>query len=120
MIGRFKDELEAKRVNEIFKALTKQVEADTSNGTLTVGSPTERYGKDMLDLLSRLNVSTIGSQELEQFAYDVTLNVEGNEIVLKTEEFDISAYLKVMFANGARIEVYSAHDHPDTGRGRGQ
>jgi len=39
---------------------------------------------------------------------------------LTTEEFDISAFLKVMFSEGARIEVYSAHNYPDTAYGRGQ
>jgi hypothetical protein len=40
--------------------------------------------------------------------------------VLTTEEYDISAFLKVMFLNGARIEVYSAHDYKDTAHGRGK
>jgi hypothetical protein len=74
----------------------------------------------MLDLLMRLNIGSIGPQELEQFAYEVYVKVEGSDVVLTTEELDISAFLKVMFHHGARIEVYSAHDHPGTGRGRGQ
>jgi hypothetical protein len=73
----------------------------------------------MLDLLGRLNVS-IGPQEVEQFAYEVGVEFKGNELVLTTEELDISAFLKVMFLKGARIEVYSAHDYPDTGHGRGR
>lgn len=119
MIGRFKNAAEATTAKEIIDALTNQVIKDQSNGTLIVGGRTDRYGKEMLDLLGRLNVSSFGPQELEQFAYDVSVNVEGNNLVLSTEEFDISAFLKVMFLKGARIEVYSAHDHPDTDHGRG-
>lgn len=119
MIGHFEDAAEATKAKEIIDALTNQVAEDQSNGTMIVGSPSDRYGKEMLDLLGRLNVS-IGPQEVEQFAYDVCVKVKGNDLVLTTEELDISAFLKVMFLKGARIEVYSAHDYPDTDHGRGR
>jgi hypothetical protein len=119
MIGHFESISEATKVKEIIDALTQQVADDQSKGTLSVGSPSERYGSEMLDLLVRLNVS-IGPQEVEQFAYDVSVTVKGKDIVLTTEEFDISAFLKVMFLNGARVEIYSAHDYPDTDYGRGR
>lgn len=119
MIGRFKSATEATGAKEIIDALTNQVARDQANGTLTLGGPSDRYGKEMLDLLGRLNVS-IGPQEVEQFAYEVSVEVEGNDLVLTTEEFDISAFLKVMFLKGARIEVYSAHDYPDAVQGKGR
>jgi hypothetical protein len=119
MIGHFADATEATKAMEIIDALTKQVAEDQDKGTLVIGNPSERYGDEMLDLLGRLNVGSIGSEELEQFAYDVTVKVEGNKIVVTTEETNIAAFLKVMLFRGARIEVYSAHDHPDTGHGRG-
>ncbi|MGE4482437.1 DUF6375 family protein [Acidocella sp.] len=119
MIGHFEDVTEAPRVKEIIDQLTNQVAQDQSNGTLTIGSPTDRYSTEMLDLLGRLNLS-IGPQEVEQFAYDVSVKVEGNNVVLTTEELDISAFLKVMFLKGARIEVYSAHDFPESAHGRGR
>lgn len=118
MIGHFQDASKATRAKEIIDALTEQVTKDQSNGTLTLGSPSDRYGTEMLNLLGRLNVS-IGPQEVEQFAYEASVRVEGNDIVLTTEELDISAFLKVMVLKGARIEVYSAHDFPGTAHGRG-
>jgi hypothetical protein len=120
MIGHFQDATEATKAKEIIDALTNQVAEDQTNGTLTLGSPSERYGSAMLDLLARLNVVSIGPQELEQFAYEVKVKLQGNDLILTTEEVDISAFLKVMFLKGARIEVYSAHDHPDTPHGRGR
>lgn len=119
MIGHFQNAAEATRAKEIIDALTNQVAEDQANGTLTLGNPAERYGSAMLDLLGRLNVS-IGPQEVEQFAYEVNVKLQGNDLILTTEELDISAFLKVMFLKGARIEVYSAHDYPDTGHGRGR
>ncbi|MBI2571105.1 MAG: hypothetical protein HYV63_29215 [Candidatus Schekmanbacteria bacterium] len=120
MIGHFKDATEATKAKEIIDALTKQVVEDQDKGALVLGSPSERYGNAMLDLLGKLNVASIGPRELEQFLYEVSVKVEASRIILTTEEIDISAFLKVMFDRGARIEVYSAHDYPDTEYGRGR
>lgn len=117
MIGHFENVAEATKAKEIIDALTRQVAEEQSNGTLTVGSPADRYSKDMRDLLLRLNVS-IGPQEVEQFAYEISVKVEGNDLVLTTDEDDISAFLKVMFWKGARIEVYSAHHQSNAAHGR--
>ena len=120
MIGHFEDATEATKAKEIIDALTKQVAEDQESGSLVVGSPSDRYGKEMLDLLGRLNIGSIGPGELEQFAYEVDVRVKGKNLVITTEELDIAAFLKVLFHRGARIEVYSAHDHPGTDYGRGK
>ena len=120
MIGHFEDAIEATKAKEIIDALTDQVARDQESGALVIGKPSGRYGKEMLDLLSKLNVASIGPAELEQFAYDVDVDVEGSDVVVTTEEIDVSAFLKVMFHCGARIEVYSAHYHPGTDYGRGK
>lgn len=121
MIGHFEDATEATKAKEIIDALTEQVAADQDKGEVVLGSPAERYGKGMLDLLGRLNIMSLGPWELEQFLYEVSVKIEGSRVILTTEEVDISAFLKVLFGQGARIEVYSAHNHPDSeyGRGRG-
>lgn len=120
MIGHFEDATEATKAKEIIDKLTKQVLEDQDKGALVLGSPSERYGDAMLDLLGRLNVASIGPRELEQFLYEVSVKVEGSKMILTTEEDDVSAFLKIMFHRGARIEVYSAHDYPDTEYGRGR
>ena len=120
MIGNFKDAAEASQAQEAIEALTEQVENERKDGMRVPGNSSERYGREMLDLLSRLGISSIGPQELEQFLYEFDLNVEGNSMVLTTEETEISAFLKVMIDRGARVEVYSAHDYPDTKHGRGR
>lgn len=119
MIGHFQDETEAAKSKEVLDAIGAQVAADEQSGTLVVGSPSERFGKDVLDLLMNLNIGSITPGELEQFAYDVDVRVDGSKIVLTTDELDVSAFMKVMVTRGARIEVYSAHSHKGTGYGRG-
>lgn len=120
MIGHFEDATDATKAKEIIETLTHEVAEEQSAGTLNVGSPSDRYSDEMLDLLRRVNINTIGPRELEQFAYDFRVDINGNDLVLTTEEVDISAFLKVMFDKGARIEVYSAHDYPDATHGRGR
>lgn len=120
MIGHFVDATAALRAKEIIAALTTQVLEDEEKGTLVIGSPSDRFGEEMLHLLGSLNVNVLGPSELEQLAYDVNVEVEGDKIVVTTEELDIAAFLKILVQQGARIEVYSAHDYPGTGRGRGK
>jgi len=120
MIGHFQDATEAAKAKDIIDAIAQQVSSDEQSGDLVVGNLSNRFGKDMLDLLIRLNIGSIAPHELEQFAYDVNVDVRGNDVVVATDEIDISAFLKILFHRGARIEVYSAHDHPATGYGRGK
>jgi len=120
MIGHFKNAADATKSKEIIDKLTTQVRAEESNGTRIVGHPSERYDNAMLDLLAKLNIMSLGPSELEQFLYDVSVRTDNDKVIVTTEELDVSAFLKVLFNQGARIEVYSAHDHPKSEYGRGR
>lgn len=113
MIGRFKDADKAEEAKKILEQIEKQVSADILADEITVGSPSGRYTDGMMVLLSKLNVHSIGPTELEQFAYDVHVELEGETIAVRTDEVDMSAFLKVLIDKGARVEVYSAHDYPE-------
>lgn len=119
MIGEFKEIEKATDAMKAIEAITGQVDKDLETGQIEVSEHREKYSKEMLDLLSSLNVFTIGVDELQQFAYDIKVKRDGNQIVVTTDECDVSAFLKVMLDKGARVEVFSAHDYPDTEYGRG-
>lgn len=120
MIGRFKEVDDATKAKEIIDLITEQVRADEQAGLMMIGGEADRYTDGMLNLLRNANVYSIGPAELEQFAYDVRIKVKNNEVVLTTEEIEVSAFLKVLLDKGARVEVYSAHTYPGTGYGRGE
>ena len=120
MIGRFSDAGDAAKAKQVIDWLTEQVDADVNSQLMTIGNPAERYTNGMADLFRKVELYSIGPVELEQFAYDVTIEIEGNQIVVKTDEIDVSAFLKVLLDMGARVEVYSAHHYPGTGYGRGE
>ncbi len=46
--------------------------------------------------------------------------MEGDKIIVTTEEFEVSAFFKLMILKDAKVEIYSAHDYPDTEYGRGK
>lgn len=119
MIGRFKDAATAETVNDIIEKLTTALQAEEEAGRLTVGEPNDRYSDEVLQLLSDLGIHNVGPAELEQFLYDVSVRRDGDSILVTTDEIDVQALLNVLLAKGTHIEVYSAHEYPGTGHGRG-
>jgi len=113
MIGRFKETSDAKEAKEAIERIEKYISQTGDDHRHAT-----RYSEEMLDLLTELRVNSIQPAELEQFSFQPRLELKSNEIVLTTDEMDISAYLKVFVDKGARVEVYSAHDYNDTGFGR--
>jgi hypothetical protein len=73
-----------------------------------------------LDFLQEINCYGLSPSELEQFLYDISTKVEGNKIILTTDESEVSAFFKLMLEKGAKVEIYSAHDYPEAEYGRGK
>jgi hypothetical protein len=112
MIGQFKDVTDAAKAKEIIDWLTEQVSADVKAGELQVGASPDRLTSRMIDLFKRVEIYDLGPKEVEQFAYDVRVKLEGDKVVITTDESDVSAFLKVLLHKDARVEVFSAHAYP--------
>jgi hypothetical protein len=112
MIGRFRTAEGAAKAAQIIKLLTEKVSAENAAGRIDFGGIGQRLSDGMRDFLNKLKIHSIGPAELEQFAYDVTVKVEGNEIVIRTDESEVSAFLKVLLDQEAKVEIYSAHHYP--------
>jgi len=119
MIGQFKKEEDAAKTKEIIERLTEQVRADEKAGRLKLGG-TDRFTEEMLDLLGKLEAHNLGPSEVEQFAYDFGIKKEAKQLVITSEESDVSAFFKILIDNGAHVEIYSAHNEPETPYGRGK
>jgi hypothetical protein len=119
MIGRFKDAGDAARAKQVIDWIAEQVKADVEAGLMEVGDRSDRFTDGMFDLLTKVSLHTVGPGELEQLGCDFTVKVESNQVVVTTEESDVSTLLKMLIDNGARVEIYSAHEYPNTGYGRG-
>jgi hypothetical protein len=120
MIGRFKEARYAKEAKEIIDRLIEEVRADPEAYSWDAIPPDRRYSNPMHELLSASRIYNVGPTELEQLNYEVDVVVKGNEVVVTTDEIEVSAFLKILLDKGARVEVYSAHVYPDTEYGRGK
>ncbi len=120
IVGRFENAATAETVKGVIERLTEAVQAEVDAGRLAQGEPPDSYSDEMLKLFMDLKVYSLGPSQLEQFLYDIRVNRDGDSVVITTDEIDVEAFLKLMLAKGGRIEVYSAHDYPDTKYGRGK
>ena len=108
MIGRFKTIECANKAKQALDSLT-----DFMINQHDSDQPPTRFGDALGSLLEKEEVYSIGLRELVQFRYDVHVQQTKDHVVIKTDEADISAFLKVLIDKGARVEIYSLHDHPD-------
>lgn len=118
MIGYFADTATASAAKEAIDRFTEYVLRESEAGEIEIGRGTERFPKGLLDLMRELNIYDVAPAELEQFNYDVNVELQKEKVVVTTDESDVSAFLKVLIDRGARVEVYSAHFYPNTGFGR--
>ena len=115
MIGHFKSADDAKKTQNLIEQLTEGL-----RDKIDIGTYRDRFGDDVMDLLRETNCYNLSPSELEHFLYDSHTQVEGDKIVLTTDESEVSAFFKLMINNGAKVEIYSAHDYPDAEYGRGK
>jgi hypothetical protein len=120
MIGRFKEARDAEQAKEIIDRLIDQVSAEPDVYRWDAIPQERYYSNPMYELLSASKIYNVGPAELEQLTYDVNVIVQGSEVVVTTDEIEVSAFLKILIDKGARVEVYSAHDYPNTDHGRGK
>ena len=119
MIGKFDDNRDAAQAFAALQRIIGQASDEVESGRLEVGNPPDHYTSEMMKLLEDLRFYSLHPAEFEQFVYDVGIDLEGDNIVIRTDEADVSAFLKVLVGKGARVEVYSAHDHAEPGLRRG-
>lgn len=113
LIGKFKQARDAENVECFLKELSDQAAKDEAYSISHSSPEYQRFSEEMLSLLRAHNLHTLSPAELEQFASDHNLDREGERITVRTDEVDVSAFIKVFLDAGARVEVYSAHFHPE-------
>lgn len=120
MIGKFEKAEDAQRVVEKLNTLRESVMADDADKEEPEVFGAERFSDRMLDALRQTGFYSLRPSELEQFLLEIDWSPEDNKVVVKTEETDVSALLKVLVDEGAMVEVFSAHVHKGSGFGRGE
>lgn len=117
MVGQFKSIESAEKAKELIDnlkdGLYDKIDVDVEN-RLT------RFPDEVMELLRGLDFYDLRPSELGQFLYDNSVEIEGDKIIFKTEESDVSAFLKILVHKGAKVQVYTAHEYPDEEYGRGK
>lgn len=108
MIGRFKDAVSAENAKEAIDQITEFM----TSGRAEQSSP-GRYPDGLIDLLQKVGFHSVAPGELEQFTMGISSEQKDEQVVITTDEPDVSAFLKLMVDKGARVEAFSAHFHPD-------
>ncbi len=113
LIGKFKQARDAENVESLLLKLRDQAVEDYTYTSSHLPPADQRFSDAMMSLLRANELNTLSPADLEQFAFDHNLDREGERITIKTDEADVSAFIKVFVEEGARVEVYSAHDYPE-------
>lgn len=112
LIGRFKHAQDAERVEKDIKRLSAQVSKENIQLVSFADPEDQRFSEEMLSLLRRLNINSLGPTDLDQLISDHNLERAGDRITLTTDEAEVSAFVKLFIDAGARVEVFSGHDYP--------
>ena len=115
MIGHFKSSKDAEQTHKVIEKLS-----DELSGKIDIGTNRERFGDDVMKILREIECYILSPTDLEDFLYDIRTRVEGDKIILTTDEIDVSAFFKLMIDKGAKVEMFSAHDYPNEKYGRGK
>ncbi len=113
MIGEFKEIKEARKAKKAIEKIVKQVMKEDGENLYNWEEPATEYSEEMSALLSSLQLYSVSPTDLRQFAYDFNFDLEGNKVVISTDEYDVQAFMKVLLNHGAKIEVFSRHDYPE-------
>lgn len=119
MIGKFKTEEDAQHTKDAIYQFIELIRQASESDEIVIGENNGDFPEKVLEFASaNSGFRSLNPHELEQFLYEMNIEKRGDAINITTDEYDISALIKIMFQKGARVEVYSAHDYPKTGLGR--
>lgn len=72
----------------------------------------DRFDPKVMDFLSKQNMYCLTPQQLGHLLYDYSIDRDGNDIKIYSDD-DIHGFISLLIHKGAKVEVFSAHDHPE-------
>lgn len=112
MVGYFNDAEKAAASKRDIDRLIDQVRIEIDEDRMQLGWDQDRRFTDEIRLLLReLELDLLGPSDIENFAYDVSIDLADTRVELSTDEIDVAGFMKVMIHHGAKVEVYSGHEH---------
>ncbi len=113
LIGRFANTHTAQAVAEKMSRLTDAASATWPDDPWE--RPDERLDAALRDVLYELELYDLARSDVDNFAYEHSIDVDGDRVRIATDEGEIQGFLKVFINAGAKVEVYSGHNWNDDG-----
>lgn len=113
MIGHFKEVRDAAEVIALLEKLEDMIQGDRDSYEFDPEPKNRRYNQEMLELLLDLNFFP-SPADLTQLLLDIDVRRDKKTITVTTDEIDVSLFMKALIHKGARVEIYSRHNYPDT------
>lgn len=117
VIGKFESDAKAQQALDLLNEATAVARAEETAGRIKLGEPMRQIPDAILDLARHKNLS-LGYNDPQELVYDYRVLRDGDKVVIRTEEDGINAFIKVLLHFSGKIEVYSAHDFPESPYGR--
>ncbi len=114
MIGEFKTEKDAERVYELINTISENASSDSAAGIVDNWAQNEQFSEETEKRLRELDLHYISPSDIADFAFlDTSIERKGKELRFRTDDVEIGGFIKLMVNSGAKVQVYSAHEHPD-------
>ncbi len=107
IVGKFKDVTDAEEFESLIDSL-KDFLLEESNFDID----SDRFSSEVLDYLSKKDLFCLSPQQLGQLLYEMHVERQGHEIRISSDD-DLNALVSLLIHQGAKVEVFSAHDYPD-------
>src|SRR5579872_4768525 len=109
IVGKFKTAIDAREALSLLERTTDMVRSAEGRGEISSDKPPEKFPNAILDFLSKENFMELASKDLPDFMYEFDPKIDGDSVVITTDEYSIGGFLSTLLHKGAKIEVYSAH-----------
>ena len=114
MIGEFKTEEDAERVYQLINTISENANSDLAEGVFNYSSSNEQLSEDTESRLRELKLFHLSPSDVSDFAFwNPSVEKTGKTLTFRSNDVEIGGFVKLMVAEGARVQVYSAHEYPD-------
>lgn len=113
LIGSFKKIRDAENTKAVIDKIVDQAVKDEAFDLSHSSPEDQRFSSSMTEILQANRIHSLAPHDIDQFASDHSINQHEDQILVRTEEADLSAFIKIFIDAGARVEIYSAHDYPE-------
>ena len=115
MIGEFKTEEDAERVYQLINTISENASSDSAEGIFAYFERNEQYSENTEKRLRELKLYSLSPSDVADFAFlDASIERTGTVLRFRTNDQSIGGFVKLLVDKGAKVQVYSAHDYPDS------